>query len=69
MNHAVIANQLSTIRTPTRFNYPKWKRDIELTLGLMDLDLALIESVLGTPDADSSIANKLSLENGRRQNS
>lgn len=56
--HAGIANQLFAIETPTRFNYTKWKSDIELTLGLMDPDLALIESKPDTPNAKSYLARK-----------
>lgn len=51
VNHAVVANQLSAIETLIGSNYTKQKRDTELTLGLMELDLALIELNPDSPDA------------------
>lgn len=44
ISHAVIASQLSGIEVLTRFNYKKWKSDVELTLGLMDIDVAILEA-------------------------
>lgn len=38
------------------------KRDIELTIGLMDLDLTLIEPKSDSPYANNSIANNLRFE-------
>lgn len=44
ISHAVIASQLSGIDVLTRFSYKKWKRNVELTLGLMDIDVAILEA-------------------------
>lgn len=52
MNHAVIASQLLGIEILT-FNYKKWKRDIEITLGLLDTDIPILEPKLTIPEEGS----------------
>lgn len=56
MNHAIIANHLSEIYTLTWSEYDKCKRDIELMLGLVDLDIVLLEPKPVAPEENSSAA-------------
>lgn len=42
--------------------YTKWKRDIKLTRGLINLDLASIEHKPDTPDANRSVADKVKFD-------
>ncbi|XP_070025472.1 uncharacterized protein [Nicotiana sylvestris] len=67
-----MTTQLNSIETLTSSNYKKWKQDVEIVLGLMDLDFALTEQKptepITTSIADEKAkydkwmkANKLSL--------
>ncbi|XP_009789792.1 uncharacterized protein [Nicotiana sylvestris] len=67
-----MTTQLNSIETLTSRNYKKWKQDVEIVLGLMDLDFALTEQKptepANTSTADENAkyekwmkANKLSL--------
>ncbi|XP_075099082.1 uncharacterized protein LOC142175970 [Nicotiana tabacum] len=67
-----MTNQLNSIETLTSSNYKKWKQDVEIVLGLMDLDFALTEQKPIEPTTTSTAdekakykkwmkANKLSL--------
>nr|XP_009804664.1 PREDICTED: uncharacterized protein LOC104249858 [Nicotiana sylvestris] len=38
-----MTTQLNSIETLTSSNYKKWKQDVKIVLGLMDLDFTLIE--------------------------
>ncbi|XP_019236811.1 PREDICTED: uncharacterized protein LOC109217039 [Nicotiana attenuata] len=64
--------QLNSIETLTSSNYKKWKQDIEIVLGLMEVDFALTEQKPAEPVTTSTTnenakyekwmkANKLSL--------
>lgn len=68
MRHAVIDNQVSGIENLTGFNYKKWKRDIEFTLGLMDIDIAILEPKPATPEEGSSATVISKFEKWERAN-
>ncbi|KAH0972889.1 hypothetical protein GBA52_025045 [Prunus armeniaca] len=59
---------LSSIETLNGPNYEKWKLDIEVVLGLMDLDLALIEDKPAALTASSTSEQKLKLKNWETSN-
>ncbi|KAH0972769.1 hypothetical protein GBA52_024925 [Prunus armeniaca] len=59
---------LSSIETLNGPNYEKWKLDIEVVLGLMDLDLALIEDKPAALTASSTSEQKLKLKNWEKSN-
>lgn len=50
---------MSAIKALTRSNYKKLRRDIELTLDLMNLDMCLLEAKPITIDVDVSIKARL----------
>lgn len=68
MNQRIIANQLYAIEALTRSNYSKWKRYIELTLRLIDLDVALIEPKPDIPDANNSVGDMVKFEKWEKAN-
>ncbi|CAN6582301.1 unnamed protein product [Malus baccata var. baccata] len=45
---------LNTVKPPTGVNYKKWKQDLETTLGVMDMDLALRTEEPPGPTDDST---------------
>ncbi|XP_016651498.1 PREDICTED: uncharacterized protein LOC107881677 [Prunus mume] len=59
---------LSSIETLNGPNYDKWKLDIEVVLGLMDLDLALIEDKPAALTASSTSEQKLKFKNWETSN-
>ncbi|CAL9025088.1 unnamed protein product, partial [Prunus brigantina] len=59
---------LSSIETLNGPNYEKWKLDIEVVLGLMDLDLALIEDKPAALTASSTSEQKLKFKNWETSN-
>ncbi|XP_052171530.1 uncharacterized protein LOC127787509 [Diospyros lotus] len=63
-----VGNQTSTIETLTGTNFKRWKEDIEIQLGLMDLDIALHENEPPKPTVRSSIEEKARYEKWGRAN-
>lgn len=61
------ASHLSTIKTLTGSKYKKWRRDIELALGFMDLDMCLLEANPSVSDGDDVIT-KAVLDKWKRSN-
>lgn len=59
---------LSSIETLNGPNYEKWKLDVEVVLGLMDLDLALIQDKPAALTASSTSEQKLKLKNWETSN-
>ncbi|BFG37775.1 hypothetical protein CerSpe_240490 [Prunus speciosa] len=59
---------LSSIETLNGPNYEKWKLDVEVVLGLMDLDLALIEDKPAALTASCTSEQKLKLKNWETSN-
>lgn len=59
---------LSSIETLNGPNYEKWKLDVEVVLGLLDLDLALIEDKPEALTASSTSEQKLKLKNWQTSN-
>lgn len=59
---------LSSIETLNGPNYEKWKLDVEVVLGLMDLDLALIEDKPAALTASSTSEQKLKFKNWETSN-
>ena len=53
-----VNNQLCSIETLNGNNYTRWKSDVELALGLADLDLALLEDEPQDPTNDSTAEEK-----------
>lgn len=60
-----ILSHLSAIETLTGLNYKKCRHDIELALGLINLDLCLWEDKLLVSSDDSSFGIKANLRNGK----
>lgn len=58
----------SSIETLTRSNYKKWKQDVEIVLGLMDLDLALREDEPAALTNESSDAQRRQHEKWHKAN-
>ncbi|KAL6272502.1 hypothetical protein ACE6H2_023194 [Prunus campanulata] len=59
---------LSSIETLNGPNYEKWKLDVEVVLGVLDLDLALIEDKPAALTASSTSEQKLKLKNWETSN-
>ena len=60
----VVNNQLCSIETLNGNNYARWKSDVELALGLADLDLALLKDEPQEPTNDSTAEERLITRNG-----
>ena len=58
----------NNIETLTGSNFKKWKEDVKIVLGLMDLDLALREDKPGAITAESTTDEKLKFEKWERAN-
>ncbi|KAM1833617.1 hypothetical protein ACFX13_023415 [Malus domestica] len=58
----------NNIETLTGSNFKKWKEDVEIRLGLMDLDLALREEKPKAIIAKSTADEKVKLEKWERAN-
>ncbi|XP_048423734.1 uncharacterized protein LOC125469826 [Pyrus x bretschneideri] len=58
----------NNIETLTGSNYKKWKEDVEMVLGLMDLDLALREEKPAAITAESTADHKAKVEKWERTN-
>ncbi|CAA2995893.1 Hypothetical predicted protein [Olea europaea subsp. europaea] len=63
-----IGNQTSTIETLTGTNFKRWKEDIGIQLGLMDLDIVLRKDEFPKPTEQSSIDEKAKYEKWKRVN-
>lgn len=59
MSYVIIAKQLSGVDILIGPDYEKWDRYSEVMLGLLDLDIFLLEPKPDTPAADSSVSNIL----------
>ncbi|OIT04688.1 hypothetical protein A4A49_65218, partial [Nicotiana attenuata] len=60
--------QLNSIETLTNSNYKKWKQDVEIVLGLMVLDFALIEQKPAEPTTTSTADEKAKYEKWMKAN-
>nr|XP_028949145.1 uncharacterized protein LOC114821289 [Malus domestica] len=58
----------TNIETLTGSNFKKWKEDIEIVLGLMDLDLALREDQPATITTESTTYQRIKSEKWERAN-
>ncbi|CAN6546754.1 unnamed protein product [Malus baccata var. baccata] len=58
----------NNIETLTGSNFKKWKEDVEIVLGLMDLDLALREEKPKSITAESTADEKMKFEKWERAN-
>ncbi|XP_068339146.1 uncharacterized protein [Pyrus communis] len=58
----------NNIKTLIGSNYKKWKKDVEMVLGLMDLDLALREEKHAAITAESTADHKAKFEKWERTN-
>ncbi|GAV92126.1 UBN2 domain-containing protein, partial [Cephalotus follicularis] len=54
VNTTSIANCMSSIEVLNGSNYKKWRQDLDIVLGILDLDLALREERPELPAVDSS---------------
>ncbi|XP_019231896.1 PREDICTED: uncharacterized protein LOC109212680 [Nicotiana attenuata] len=63
-----ITTQLNSIQTLTSSNYKKWKQDVEIVLGLMDLDFALTEHKPAEPITTSTADEKAKYEKWMKAN-
>ncbi|OIT37006.1 hypothetical protein A4A49_66137 [Nicotiana attenuata] len=63
-----MTTQLNSIETLTGSNYKKWKQDVEIVLGLMDLDFALTEQKPAGPTTTSSADEKAKYEKWMKAN-
>ena len=54
VSQIAVNNQLCSIETLNGNNYARWKSDVELALGLADLDLALLKDEPQEPTNDST---------------
>ncbi|KAM1132605.1 hypothetical protein ACFX19_047678 [Malus domestica] len=59
---------LSSIEPLSGGNFKKWKQDIEIMLGLMDLNLALREDELALLDENSTADQRLKFEKWEKAN-
>ncbi|CAN6720767.1 unnamed protein product [Malus baccata var. baccata] len=53
-----VINSLNSIQTLNGTNYKKWRQDIEITLELMDFDLAVRKNEPAKPDDDATAKKK-----------
>ena len=58
VSQIAVNNQLCSIETLNGNNYTRWKSDVELALGLADLDLALLKDEPQEPTNDSTAEEK-----------
>ncbi|CAN6707243.1 unnamed protein product [Malus baccata var. baccata] len=58
----------NNIETLTGSNFKKWKEDVKIVLGLMNLDLALREEKPKAITAESTVDEKVKLEKWERAN-
>ena len=58
VSQIAVNNQLCSIETLNGNNYARWKSDVELVLGLADLDLALLKDEPQEPTNDSTAEEK-----------
>ena len=58
VSQIAVNNQLCSIETLNGNNYVRWKSDVELALGLADLDLALLKDEPQEPTNDSTAEEK-----------
>ncbi|OIT19379.1 hypothetical protein A4A49_41492 [Nicotiana attenuata] len=63
-----MTTQLNSIETLTSSNYKKWKQDVEIVLGLMDLDFALTEHKPAEPTTTSTADEKAKYEKWMKAN-
>nr|XP_016512090.1 PREDICTED: uncharacterized protein LOC107829157 [Nicotiana tabacum]XP_016512091.1 PREDICTED: uncharacterized protein LOC107829157 [Nicotiana tabacum] len=63
-----MTTQLNFIETLTSSNYKKWKQDVEIVLGLMDLDFAFIEQKPAEPTTTSTTDEKAKYEKWMKAN-
>uniref|UniRef100_A0A1U7XG09 Uncharacterized protein LOC104236374 n=1 Tax=Nicotiana sylvestris TaxID=4096 RepID=A0A1U7XG09_NICSY len=63
-----MTTQLNSIETLTSSKYKKWKQDVEIVLGLMDLDFALIEQKPADPTATNTADEKAKYEKWMKAN-
>lgn len=61
-------NQICSIETLNGNNFVAWKNDIELALGLADLDMALLEDEPAKSDANSVADEKMHYQKWERAN-
>ncbi|KAM1502254.1 hypothetical protein ACFXTO_027626 [Malus domestica] len=61
-------NVVNTVQTLSGTNYKKWKQDLEICLGLMDLDIATREVSPPEPAADATIDVKAKYEKWQKAN-
>ncbi|XP_050142317.1 uncharacterized protein LOC126618330 [Malus sylvestris] len=59
---------LNTVKPPTGVNYKKWKQDLETTLGVMDMDLALTTEEPPGPTDDSTSSQRFKYEKWHKSN-
>ncbi|KAM2897838.1 hypothetical protein COP2_007436 [Malus domestica] len=62
------AMNLSSFKPLSGGNFKRWKQDIEIVLGLMDLDLALCEDELAAVNEDSIADQRLKAEKWEKAN-
>ena len=58
VSQIAVNNQLCSIETLNGKNYARWKSDVELALGLVDLDLALLKDEPQETTNDSTAEEK-----------
>nr|XP_009785691.1 PREDICTED: uncharacterized protein LOC104233928 [Nicotiana sylvestris] len=63
-----MTTQLNSIESLTSSKYMKWKYDVEIVLGLMDLDFALTEKKLVEPITTSTADEKAKYEKWMKAN-
>ncbi|XP_022876830.1 uncharacterized protein LOC111395038 [Olea europaea var. sylvestris] len=63
-----LSSQLSANETLTRNNYIRWKGDVEIALGLLDLDFAMQKKKLDKPTNKSNIEYVVEYEKWKRAN-
>lgn len=63
-NILLISIRLSSIEILSSSNAKKWKQNLEITLGIKDLDLALRENPPTVPNEDSLNVKKEHMKNG-----
>lgn len=61
-------NQLCSIETLTGNNFKQWKNDVELALGLADIDIALIEDEPLKPTEHSTAEQRAHYQKRERAN-
>ncbi|XP_048439691.1 uncharacterized protein LOC125477004 [Pyrus x bretschneideri] len=61
-------NAVNTVQTLSGTNYKKWKQDLEICLGLMDLDMATREDSPPEPATDATVDVKSNYEKWQKAN-